>query len=299
MGNWPSISLVLRTICPCLENGLVAQQRHRDRLDPVGRDDPAELAQRLGRDVRLELAADRALQLGALDREPVGVGRDHRHLRAAGADQDAGQHRAHVVARGGPRDEIHGRGKRRGRDRQRLALLLGEGGEVLAGQDAEVEARAAAANLDVALRLAQLDLNRRVAERARELGQKAAGEEDRAGALDLGLELGLQAHLEIGCAEADPVLVGGEQDSGERLGRGAGRYSSGDDRELGDELVTFGCQLQVMIAFLSWIRACGKAGKRRRLGFSWRLAGCGLVCGKALILTAPSAVRPSLWTRCG
>ena len=113
MGNCPSISLVLRTIVPCLENGLVAQQGDRDRLDPVGGDDPAQLAQRLGRDVRLELAADRALQLGPLDREPVGVGRDHRHLGAAGADQDAGQDRPHVVARGGAGDEIHGRGKRR------------------------------------------------------------------------------------------------------------------------------------------------------------------------------------------
>ena len=71
--------------------------------------------------------------------------------------------------------------ERRGRDLQRLARpRSGSFGKSSAGQDAEVEAGAAAADLDVALGLAQLDLDRRVAERAGELGEQPAGQQDRA-----------------------------------------------------------------------------------------------------------------------
>ena len=122
MGNWPSISLVVRSDRPCLENGLVGEQRDRRLLDALGGEDAAQLAQRPGRDVGLDLAAELALQLGPLDRQPVGVGGDHRHLRAAGGDEDAGQDRAHVVARGGAGDQVDARAERRGRDLQaRLA----------------------------------------------------------------------------------------------------------------------------------------------------------------------------------
>ena len=210
MGNWPSISLVLRTIAPALKMAWLRSRRPRPPR-AVGGDDPAQLAQRLGRDVGLELAADRALQLGALDREPVGVGGDHRHLLAAGADQDAGEDRAHVVARGGAGDQIDRLGERRGRDRQRLALLLGKVGEVLGGQDAQVEAGAAAADLDVALGLAQLDLDRRVAERAGELGEEAAGEEDRAARRRPRPPASSSGPSPGRSREADAVVVGGER----------------------------------------------------------------------------------------
>ena len=141
MGNWPSISLVLRRIAPALKTAWLGSRLTVDLLEPVGGDDPAQLAQRPGRDVRLELAADPALQLGPLHREPVGVGGDHRHLLAGGADQDAGQHRAHVVARGGAGDQVDGLGQRRrpGSSAARRPLL-GKLREVLGRQDAQVEA---------------------------------------------------------------------------------------------------------------------------------------------------------------
>ena len=60
-------------------------------------------------------------------------------------------------------------------------------GKSSAGRTRRWKLRAAAADLDVALGLAQLDLDLVVAERARELGQQAAGEQDRAGAGDLRL----------------------------------------------------------------------------------------------------------------
>ena len=113
MGNCPSISLVLRTIAPALKTAWLGSRLTATSSTPSVGDDAAELAQRSGRDVRLELAADRRLELGRLHRQPVGVGGDHRHLVAAGADQDTGQHRAHVVSRGGAGDDLDRLGHRR------------------------------------------------------------------------------------------------------------------------------------------------------------------------------------------
>ena len=67
-----------------------------------------------GRDDRLELG-QRALERRLLDREPVGVGRRHHELAALEADEDPGQHRPRLVARGGAADPAD-------RLEQRLAL---------------------------------------------------------------------------------------------------------------------------------------------------------------------------------
>ena len=112
--------------------------------------------------------------------------------------------------------------------------------EVLGGEHAEVEARAAAADLDVALGLAQLDLDRLVAERAGELGKKAAGEEDGPGAVGLGLERRSAGPSPDRSREGDRAgVIDGDQDPGERLGRRAGGDSAGDDGEFRDKLVLF------------------------------------------------------------
>ena len=123
MGNWPSISRVVRTIAPAWKTAWLVSSETVDLLDALRREDAAQLAQRPGRDVGLELAAELALELGPLDREPVGVGRDHRHLRAAGGDEDAGQHRPHVVARGGAGDQVDGSRQRLRRDLQPGSLV--------------------------------------------------------------------------------------------------------------------------------------------------------------------------------
>ena len=75
-------------------------------------------------------------------------------------------------------------------------------GKVLRRKRPHVEARAAAADLDVALRLAQLDLDLVVGERADEVREQPAGKQDRAGALDGRGELGADADLPIGRAQA-------------------------------------------------------------------------------------------------
>ncbi len=92
---------------------------------------------------------------------------------------------------------------------------------------------------------------------------------------------------------------GGDEDAGEGLGRGARRYSPGNDRKLGDEFFAFGRELQVLDAFLSWVRACGKSecrgGNRAGTGF----LACGRGCGKEVILAVPSAVSPVGRRDCG
>src|SRR5262249_33445718 len=108
----------------------------------------------------------------------------------------------------------------------------------------DVETRAAAANLDVALGLTQLDLDPVLGKRAYEIGQEPAGEEDGARSLDGRVELGAKADLSIGGAEGDGALRGGQQDSRQRLGRAAGRDRAGDGGELRGELLPLSDQLQ-------------------------------------------------------
>jgi hypothetical protein len=242
---------------PCLENRLVGEQRDRHLLNTLGGEDAAELAQRPGGDIGVDLAAQLALQLGPFDRQPVGVGGHHRHLRATGGDKDAGQDRAHVVARRCPGDQVDAGAELLGGNLQpRLLARLRQLREVLGGQDPQVEAGAATADLDVVLGLAQLDLHARIGQRARHLGQQPTRQQHRALAGDISRERRLQAHVEVGGGECHAAVGGAEQDARKSLGGGAGRYSPGNDRELGDKFFAFGRELQGIVAFLSWVRAC-------------------------------------------
>ena len=83
---------------PCSQDGLVAKEPTETCSTPSAGDDAAQLTQRSGGDVGLQLTADAGLQLGSLDGQPVGVGRDHRHLLTGRGDQDPGKDGAHVVA---------------------------------------------------------------------------------------------------------------------------------------------------------------------------------------------------------
>ena len=164
--------------------------------------------------------------------EPVGVGGDHRHLAAAAltrtpvstgrmSSREAARATSSTVSASAWAGIVSG-----------SSLGLGKLREVLAGEDPQVEAGAAAADLDVALRLAQLELYVVVAERASELGEQAAGKEDRSVTVGLGVERGLQAHLEVGGARVTLPPSLAEKDAGERLGGGARRDSSADDSSL-------------------------------------------------------------------
>ena len=81
-----------------------------------------------------------ALELGVLDRQPVGVGRDHRQRRPLGLDQHPGEDRPDLVARGGARHQLDRLGQRGRRSFADLALRLRQAREVLGREGAQVEA---------------------------------------------------------------------------------------------------------------------------------------------------------------
>ena len=133
----------------------------------------------------------------------------------------------------------------------------------------------------------------RVAERAGELGRaagRAAGPSRRRSTSASSAVA--QPHLDVGRRQRDAVLGSAEEDPREGLGRGASRNGSRDDRELGDELFAFGGQLQMSDVLLSWISACGNCGEQREFGCSRGFRAVEIGCGRRLILTVPSAVRP-------
>ena len=81
MGNWPSISLVLRTIAPALKTAWLGSRLTATSLDARS----AATIRPSSRSARAGMFASSsppiaALELGPLDGEPVGVGGDHRHL---------------------------------------------------------------------------------------------------------------------------------------------------------------------------------------------------------------------------
>ncbi len=71
-----------------------------------------------------------------------------------------------------------------------------------------MEAGATGADLDILLGLARLDFDPLVGQRACDFGQQAARQQDRALALDLGLEVRPQAEVEVGGGKREPLLAG-------------------------------------------------------------------------------------------
>ena len=174
LGNWPSISRD-ESATPATWNTAwfrgSAISTSSAASAPMIR---GELAQRPRRDVRLERLRDRRLELGVLDAEPVGVGGDHGQRVALGLHQDAGEDRAHLVARGGAGDELDRLAPAAPPAAHGLALELGEAREILGRQGAEVEARAAGGDLDVALLGAQLERHLARRQAADDVGEQAA-----------------------------------------------------------------------------------------------------------------------------
>ncbi len=109
---------------------LVLADGDLDGLGGRGGRDPRELGERARRHDRLRVPA-RPGQRRLLDRQPVGVGRGHRHRAVAELDQDAGQHRPRLVLGRGPGDVVDRRDERRAVDRERRPGRLGEVREVL------------------------------------------------------------------------------------------------------------------------------------------------------------------------
>ena len=219
------------------EDDLVGAHGDAQRLGVLVLDDPGELLQRPRRHVGLEGAGQRRLELGLLDAQAVGVGRDHPQLVAGGRDEDAGQHRARLVARGRAGDL--GRPCRRTPRPapRRIAVGLREGREVLEPQRADVEGRGAAEDLDVLLDGPQLERDLVAGQRADDVHDQPRRQDDRALADDLAVEGDAQADLHVGGPELDAVLGGEQLHAGERLDRAAGGRRAGDGLQLSEERV--------------------------------------------------------------
>ena len=263
MGNCPSISLVVRRIAPAWKTAWLASSETAASSTPSEeRMRPSSRSARAG--ILASISPPSSFsELGPLDRQAIGVGRDHCHLRAAGGDEDAGQDRA-MSSREAARatssmlapSSFAGSfrpGPRRARELR----------EVLGGEDVQVEAGAAAADLHV--RSDSRDSISTVgsaSDRATSASSRPGSSTDPGD--HVGGEGRLEPEVEVGGGKRHAALGGGEEDTGERLGRGAGRDGPGDDRELGDQVFAFGRELQVVDAFLSWVRSLWKRGSRRQ-----------------------------------
>ena len=233
MGNWPSISLVLRRIGPCPEDRLVGEQttQRPPRRRPRRRSGPARAAPGPGCSPRARRRS--RLQLGRLHREPVGVGGDHRHLLAAGADQDAGQDRAHVVPRGGAGDQVDGLAP---------APRPGSSAGSPSARGTAGSPRPAGVRrwkLEPPLRIStsrsasrsSISTARRGSERATSASRRPGSRTEPAPSTSASSVVS-QPELQVGRAERRRRRRGGEQDAGERLGRGPGGDRPGDDESL-------------------------------------------------------------------
>ena len=205
-------------------------------FDGVAAGEARQLGQRARRDDGLELRRGR-VELGLLDREPVRVGGDHDELPRLEADEDPGQHRPRLVAGGGARDTVDGLEQRLAVDRVQLGVDGRQPWEVLGVEDVQARAVRAGDDLHRALLGPVLDRDVALGEQARELDERLARDDDGAVAFDLGVERRPQRQLHVGGGEGQHVAVGAEKDPGEHLDGAAGRDGTGDDAELGDELV--------------------------------------------------------------
>ena len=196
---------------------------------------------------------------------------------------------------------------------RRLALGRRQLREVLGRQHPQVEAGAAAADLDVVLGLARLDLDRlrrRASGRPRPAAGRAAGPSPRLSTSASSVVS--QPQLEVGGRQRHA----GPRSAVRRIPERAWVAARVETAlETIESLETSSSRLVVSFkcldAFLSWIRACGKSWssggiRRARRG----LRPVDAAVGKALILAVPSAVSRlpaaglwiaprNSWTRCG
>ena len=142
---------------------------------------------------------------------------------ALGLDQDAGQDRAHLVARGRASDALDRRLQRRGRKRRLVPLHVGQAREVLGREGAEVKARVAGGQLDVALLRAQLERHVAGRQASRHIGQEPAGQENGSLLLDLSVsERQRDPHLHVGRPKEESLGGRIEEDAAERRQRRSG-----------------------------------------------------------------------------
>ena len=212
LGNWPSIRREESATPPARKTAWLRGIAISTSRRPRSRSSRASSrSARAGTFASIGCASAR-LELGVLDRQAVGVGRDHRQGRALGLDQDAGQDRAHLVARGRAGDPLDRLGERRRRQLRRLALDLGQAREVLgraacageSGRSPAVSSTSRCSGRSSSVTLA-------VGQAADDVDEEAAGQQDGALALDLDVvERQGDAQLHVGRTQRERAVRGDE-----------------------------------------------------------------------------------------
>jgi hypothetical protein len=152
--------------------------------------------------------------------------------------------RPRLVARGRARDAVDRldeRGRRHVDDV--LAAGLGQRRKVLGAQRPDVERRRAGDDLDVLLGRPQLEARVGARQRARDFEHEAGRQDDRALALDGGLQRDAQADLHVGGAQFGAATGSAELDAGERLHGAARRGDAGHDAKLSKQVRARGREL--------------------------------------------------------
>ena len=173
-----------------------------------------------------------------LDGEPVRIGRGHHDLARLEADEDAGEHRAALVTRrasSDPRDRLD---ERVAVDRvQRARVDLGQTREVLARVGVQPVGRSACRDDHDRLVRMVLERDLAVRQRARDVEQQPAGNDDRSLVGDLRIDRCAQRDLHVGRGEVQLVSFGAKLNPAEHEHRRAARNTTRNDGELGRELV--------------------------------------------------------------
>ena len=161
-----------------------------------------------------------------------------RSSRARGRDEDAGEDRARLVARGRAGDLRDRLDERRGRDLDdRVAARLGQRREVLGAQRAQVERRGADDDLDVLLGgRSSSDTLRARAARGRRRAAAARGARPSPSRATSAVS-GTRRPISMSVARSStPAVAGGELDAGERLDGAARRGDARDGLQLREQI---------------------------------------------------------------
>ena len=202
-GNCPSISRLVRRTSPMRKSAcdsLSTTSTTSAFIAPTRRETSLERARR---DDRLAGVGRRVVEGRLAHGEAVRVGGHHREPVLRDPHQDAGQHRAGLVARRGAGHPVDGLDQRLGGNRQAGALVGGQLGEVVRLQAVEGEGRAAAREADHALVGAVLQRDRPVGHRSARCRRPGAAAPTEPGSSTV-IQRHPQRELHVGRRELDP-----------------------------------------------------------------------------------------------
>ena len=193
--------------------GCGRHQAHADALGGVTQQ-ATQLAERRRRDDHLLLRRNRRRQGDLLQREAKAIGRGERGGALMQAHIDAGEHGAGVGVGGGAGHLVDSLFERRGGEaglRRALGRRRRHGGEFLGRGAVDLGAEAGAGHRDDLVLAVDLEGHLVVGQAGDQVGEEPGRHQDAAILLDLGAAPDGDREVEIGRAEAQPLLVGRQQ----------------------------------------------------------------------------------------